>query len=457
MHDAVGSGSAAISRFLIAPNDKVYVVFSTSVDLDNASPTAWTTGARCLIAVVDPASGKPTCVDSQLGHINWSGQQGSNPPIQFDAAGAIYYTGYTTSGKTVLRRYLNGVATDLINDNISVYDFLVRPDGSVYITGTSSTGASWVRRISPSGAPAEPPIDNQHVSARVPGRKHLHGLWNSNDFGVRRYQTASGAIDPKYWIGNSGQSRCGALHGLETTARAARPLGSAAPPARMSRAPIRPAMGRSSRSRARAPKGRLMQYYPDVSVPTTAVKKVSVAQSVITNLILAGRNEQDQNVLTLYNTTAGTERQLLGPENEIEIYHLNYVANGNKVLFDGLRFADNKYVLGQVDLSTNDGHHLGHDQWQVGRLPNVRLGGDHTRAVGPGSRRCSARRRRRRIAPECYEQCYPAAHGAAAGKEKRPVSRAFLRADGRTRTGDPFITSEVLYQLSYVGQGRPEG
>jgi hypothetical protein len=26
-------------------------------------------------------------------------------------------------------------------------------------------------------------------------------------------------------------------------------------------------------------------------------------------------------------------------------------------------------------------------------------------------------------------------------------------ADARTRTGDPFITSEVLYQLSYVGGG----
>ena len=25
------------------------------------------------------------------------------------------------------------------------------------------------------------------------------------------------------------------------------------------------------------------------------------------------------------------------------------------------------------------------------------------------------------------------------------------RADARNRTGDPFITSEVLYQLSYVG------
>ena len=38
------------------------------------------------------------------------------------------------------------------------------------------------------------------------------------------------------------------------------------------------------------------------------------------------------------------------------------------------------------------------------------------------------------------------------GKQKGPVSRAFLRADARTRTGDPFITSEVLYQLSYVGE-----
>ena len=29
-----------------------------------------------------------------------------------------------------------------------------------------------------------------------------------------------------------------------------------------------------------------------------------------------------------------------------------------------------------------------------------------------------------------------------------------LRADARNRTGDPFITSEVLYQLSYVGVSR---
>ncbi len=37
---------------------------------------------------------------------------------------------------------------------------------------------------------------------------------------------------------------------------------------------------------------------------------------------------------------------------------------------------------------------------------------------------------------------------------RRKKSLQTERADARTRTGDPFITSEVLYQLSYVGAGR---
>ena len=40
----------------------------------------------------------------------------------------------------------------------------------------------------------------------------------------------------------------------------------------------------------------------------------------------------------------------------------------------------------------------------------------------------------------------------AAPQTKTPPERGFLKADARTRTGDPFITSEVLYQLSYVGK-----
>ena len=41
---------------------------------------------------------------------------------------------------------------------------------------------------------------------------------------------------------------------------------------------------------------------------------------------------------------------------------------------------------------------------------------------------------------------------------RRPVAKTripalVVEADARTRTGDPIITSDVLYQLSYVGLG----
>jgi hypothetical protein len=43
-------------------------------------------------------------------------------------------------------------------------------------------------------------------------------------------------------------------------------------------------------------------------------------------------------------------------------------------------------------------------------------------------------------------------NAAARSEEKSPQTD---EADARTRTGDPFITSEVLYQLSYVGSEVP--
>jgi hypothetical protein len=57
-------------------------------------------------------------------------------------------------------------------------------------------------------------------------------------------------------------------------------------------------------------------------------------------------------VTTLYNTETDSEQTLVTASNEIEMYHLNYVASSNKIMFDGLRFSDNKYVIGQIDLNT---------------------------------------------------------------------------------------------------------
>ena len=59
-------------------------------------------------------------------------------------------------------------------------------------------------------------------------------------------------------------------------------------------------------------------------------------------------------------------------------------------------------------------------------------------------------RRARETAPGSRTRFVPAnsSKGTAPGAETPANPR---KADARTRTGDPFITSEVLYQLSYVG------
>jgi hypothetical protein len=89
-----------------------------------------------------------------------------------------------------------------------------------------------------------------------------------------------------------------------------------------------------------------------VAKTSTAVTNVAVMQRVLTYLILSGTNSGGQNITTLYNTSTDTEQVLIPASTEIEVYHLNYVASTNKIMFDGLRFSDNKYVIGQVDLNT---------------------------------------------------------------------------------------------------------
>ena len=55
--DALVSGSAKINRFLIAPNDKVYVVFSSTTLID---------GRPCILAEVDRLTGGSVCVESDV-------------------------------------------------------------------------------------------------------------------------------------------------------------------------------------------------------------------------------------------------------------------------------------------------------------------------------------------------------------------------------------------------------
>ena len=92
--------------------------------------------------------------------------------------------------------------------------------------------------------------------------------------------------------------------------------------------------------------------------------------------------------------------------------------------------------------------------WPTGRKVLAPVSGIVTSVTGRGGHRGSPRRR---VPPERVGErgrqrrgCR-ADPGSSPRAEKTAFCRVFVEADARTRTGDPFITSEVLYQLSYVG------
>ena len=57
----------------------------------------------------------------------------------------------------------------------------------------------------------------------------------------------------------------------------------------------------------------------------------------------------------------------------------------------------------------------------------------------------------RAVFPLCYHFGLSGQSPMACAEAKGARMHVLREADARTRTGDPFITSEVLYQLSYVG------
>ncbi len=354
--DAVASGAATVSKFLIAPNGKVYVLFSNRTNLADTSFLAAPGGETCLLAEVNAATGVPVCIDSTLQSITWDQRSSSaNPPVQFDAAGGIYYVGQVGAA-TVLRRYRDGVITDLVNDNIYISKFLVLPDGSLIISGrTTSTNVSWTRLLDAGGSLGTLlPASASSLYRFSDGNVYISS-WSGPPYsGIFRFLTGTSLMDPLPWTSYTGPSHIDtglACDGANEAARQGFCWGFGA----MSRAHFGTTDNKDFII-AGYPEGAttLVQLYPTLSFPTTTVKNISVAQQVVTSLILAGTNSSAKNIMTLYNTSNDVETPLLGADNEIEIYHVNFAAGENKVLFDGLRFSDNKYVLGQVDLATRE-------------------------------------------------------------------------------------------------------
>jgi hypothetical protein len=360
---AITSGTEDyVQQFFIAPDDRVYVVFTRPINLSD--PTTWD-GPKCILAEVDRETGVPSCIDGTLSWINWpSPGSGGNSAVQFDAAGAIYYSGSTTTGGTVVRKSLNGISTDLVSDNIQLNQFVVLPNGDVLLSGLSrSSGNQWLRRLTASGSLQTLRGTGTNFLRLFPdGNVYMGGLFSGSnpwDAGVARYLTSTNQMDPRYWLGDSYQTP-------EPYHRVSDFYPDTCPPNRY------PLCGSgwygSYISNAIETSddqvftvvgppgggGFLMKYYPTVALATTSVEKVLASVAAGNEVVVSGLNDAGQNETIVYHPATDTETQLIGPDNEIEMYHLTYMPDDNSVMFEGLRFSDNHVVLGQIDLETDN-------------------------------------------------------------------------------------------------------
>lgn len=361
--DAVlsSTGQTSIRDFYAAPNNKFYVVFNTA-------RTLYAGGPNCILAEVDADSGNPVCVDSQITSVTTTyGMYGgyvANNPIQFDQQGNIYYVGTVASSgqnpapmMATLRKSVNGAVTSLISENAQIRDFLVLEDGNVLMSGTTtSTQTSWVRRVSPEGALAAVANGTAMFMRKFADGNVYMGFQGPGQMGVRRFLTSSRTLDPKPWISSdygtntegyfsmgslcSDRSNYNAFIGFCTSSgsviSAAFNVGNSST--------VVVAGWRSGSGTS------LVEYFPSVSPLSVSLKNVTLASMVGNKLILAGTTSVGVNTLSVLDLTTYQETVLIDASNEVEVYNMSYIAATNKVMFNGLRFANNSYVVGEFDL-----------------------------------------------------------------------------------------------------------
>ena len=346
------NGSIVVSNYFIAPNDRVYAILQTKTALV-------TDGVACLLVSIERESGIPTCVDSTLDNIQQGMGINTNPSVQFDDEGNIYYLG-SASGSTILRKSVQGASVDLINGNQSLSDFLVVGNGDVLLAGaTQSSGTSWVRKLSAAGSLSTliSGVNATFIKKFADGNIWMGG-WGSKGSFVARYIVSSGTMAPKYPFGWShlGKPVEVALDGLDGPCLNSLSMINQAfcgP----SGAQIREYFNIEGTNQTWVVAGwsgssaQLVRYTPTLLLADTMYSAISIARNVGKTLVLSGVNANDVNILSLYDSATGNQTVIFDGSNEIEIYDMEYVPATGELLFSGLRFSDNRYVVGRVTLS----------------------------------------------------------------------------------------------------------
>jgi hypothetical protein len=362
---ATGGDSPGVKDFYSAPNGRTYVVFKTATRLVVG-------GSMCVFAEVNMETGLPTCVDPEMNSIQtqfgnaygaFSSSNG-NPPVQFDSAGTVYYTGQgsTSSGffSLTLRASTNGVIRNVVNDNVTITDFIVLTDGTVIMSGrTTSTNQYWLRKVSPGGAITNLSVGSQATFLRQFADGNVYFGFTSSMEGpgkVLRYNVANGAVDDLPWISGSYGYKTVFASQNDISPFCTQSSGATSVPAWCtaggSSTGVIFNMGSARTvgifSASGSSGSTLLQYWPTVEPRVSVLTNIYLAYRVNDLLFLAGTNSAKKNVLTAFNTATNQEEIILDGSNETEIYSMAYVPSTKKLMFNGLNFADGKYIVSEI-------------------------------------------------------------------------------------------------------------
>ena len=316
MRDAISTGTASIRQFYIAPNNKLYVEFNSVTDFGYTS---------CYLAQVYKSDGTATCIEPTY---PISGRSGDNW-VQFDEQGNIYYS-VTKGFATGLRRYSNGITTDYLNQYQSYSNWLVLRNGDVLIAGyTSANGLSWTRRVTTTGAVSTVSAAATRWMMFFPDGNVYFEETNC----IRKFNVATSEVDPLAW-GGSCQIKSRSTEFVQSV--------------------FLNKFWITANGRVLAMYSDSAVYYlfPTVTKAKQPLSRVTYGIPALTSMILVGVNASGKNQMVLFDASLNSATMLADGTNEIEFYHVRWVIGQNRVYFDGLRFADNKYVVGYLDLGS---------------------------------------------------------------------------------------------------------
>ena len=380
LKDAVVSGQVGIRDYFIAPNNKLYVIFTEKVNIDDTSNKDCSNGKCCLLAEIDKESGMVKCIErTAIGIIqanpcdfpygpcyldpnDISGVNNSDI-IQFDAFGAIYYLAEIGS-KYVIRKHIgNSEPSEIISfpksfsgNNVTIAQFLVINDGSILILGENIGPRGWsLRKISSSSKEVttfpSPIIDKRLLKIFDDGYIYF-SVSNSNLYRVP--QNFNSLDEMQLWVSPDGNGQCEIDYSnLNENLSWFSPGDIGCFPNYISpmgkRIDIRPYGGWNE---GWILVGTGHQCYPKCKVFNPSLKSIDMVIGVGENLIFRGFNSNNKEQIILYNTDTDKEQQLLEP-GKFSPYSFIYIQESNTVMFDAYRYEDSEYVIGQINLDTH--------------------------------------------------------------------------------------------------------